>query len=295
MTFQEGEFRMSNEKAPNLILEYNKKLRDVILQEKLLPKDCSGKVTFYMELQNDTGEPRIIPKNYTCSSEYLEYFWVEFKYAGKNYVVSLFYRDFDCERGDIHVMPGVLQVWEKTPYIEGEEYKFPSGSQIEAYTQTVNVSNSKKIVWEPLIGYGKTPKRFVWAPFMDLNRLSEFIFGSIKTPKSEISVSDEENNKQEENLGKLQTYIDALPNSEGVYKKPTRGNYKYLYRWTKNYKFQENNCFISPYKHINTDYGYFIRFDGKPTAYMIKHAGEYPNKLQESKFVINYEYFNSKR
>lgn len=281
---------MSHTKDQISIRKYNEMLRDVIFQEGLFPDSFLEKEFFHMDINEDMRLRAILIQDHPCSSEYLEYFWVEFKYDENEYVVSLFYRDFDCTRGDIHVMPGVLQVWKKTPYSEGEEYKFPSGRQIEAYAQTVMVSTSETIIWKPLIDYGKMKsKKFVWAPFMDLNRLSEFIIGIIDNSKYEISVSDDENNKQEENLGKLE-YINAPPNSEGEYKKPTIGNYKYLYRWTRNYEFQGNKYFISPYKHINTDYGYFIRFDGKPTAYMIKHACKYPNELQRSSFVINYDY-----
>ena len=50
-------------------------------------------------------------KNY-CS-EYLEYYWIEFSIKDKEYKISMYYKDFDFSTGNIHVLPGAIQIWKK--------------------------------------------------------------------------------------------------------------------------------------------------------------------------------------
>lgn len=47
------------------------------------------------------------------SESSLDYYWAEFKYGDTQYKVSMFYKDFDTSTGNIHVLPGAVQIWKK--------------------------------------------------------------------------------------------------------------------------------------------------------------------------------------
>lgn len=51
------------------------------------------------------------------SEQYLEYFWSEFSMGEnedkKTYKITMFFKDFDHGSGNIHVLPGMIQFWEK--------------------------------------------------------------------------------------------------------------------------------------------------------------------------------------
>lgn len=48
------------------------------------------------------------------NSKYVDYFWVEFHKNNTDYKVTLFYKDFDARTGNIHVLPGGIQIWERS-------------------------------------------------------------------------------------------------------------------------------------------------------------------------------------
>lgn len=48
------------------------------------------------------------------NSKYVDYFWIEFHKNNTDYKVTLFYKDFDASTGNIHVLPGGIQIWEKS-------------------------------------------------------------------------------------------------------------------------------------------------------------------------------------
>ncbi len=59
------------------------------------------------------------------SNEYLDYFWAEFNMGEnqdeKTYKIAMFFKDFDHQTGNIHVLPGMLQFWEKVDYSKSSE------------------------------------------------------------------------------------------------------------------------------------------------------------------------------
>lgn len=59
------------------------------------------------------------------SNKYLDYFWAEFNMGEnqdkKTYKIAMFFKDFDHQTGNIHVLPGMLQFWEKVDYSESSE------------------------------------------------------------------------------------------------------------------------------------------------------------------------------
>lgn len=318
---------MDNGNEAISIFEFNEKLKSVLFSKSLLPKDSSDIKYYYMELLDDEGKLRSMSKYHNCSEDYLEYYWVEFMYNGKEFVVSLFYRDFDLENGDIHVIPGALQVWEKEDNTGGVVFMFPNKSKgTKPYMQAVKQSSQKQLIWKPLIDCDDTRhKQFIMAPYFDVSKLRTIIYLLISgcnlkievinyeesNVGCEVKVSDNEaklhkNNDSDEELKNLSYYLVEVADEEmmkkfkiekGAYK-VLSSTYKYLYRWThKTYNFYGSKYFICPYKHINTDYGYFIRFDGTPTAYQVNYdkGTGFPNKLNEKTncFEIGYDYANA--
>lgn len=71
---------MSHTKDQISIRKYNEMLRDVIFQEGLFPDSFLEKEFFHMDINEDMRLRAILIQDHPCSSEYLEYFWVEFKY-----------------------------------------------------------------------------------------------------------------------------------------------------------------------------------------------------------------------
>lgn len=319
-----GDGIMDNGNETISISQYNEKLKSVIFNKDLLPKDSSDIKYYYMELLDDEGKLRSISKYHKCSEDYLEYYWVEFVYQDKEYVVSLFYRDFSRKNGDIHVMPGVLQVWEKEIYSEDKKYSFPQMDKenIESFNQEIIMSYSEKCMWQPLIDYDHmSTKCFVWVPFEDVALVKDLICKSFLVSASRIENNgvsiqlkiDTIRSKETTNISKvdnlkkymvardnemLEKMLKDFPNCKKLsYGGGPRGksNYKPLFRWTTTHDYKNGKYFICPYKHIKTDYGYFIRFDGKPIAYKVKYDSGYPNKLNEKTncFEIGYDYANA--
>lgn len=58
------------------------------------------------------------------SNDYIEYFWVEFSLGEKLYKISMFFKDFDHETGNIHILPGMIQFWEKKHDINHEKDEY---------------------------------------------------------------------------------------------------------------------------------------------------------------------------
>lgn len=55
-------------------------------------------------------------EEYIMSSEdnFLNYYWCEYKAENNDYKISMFYKDFDNGSGNLHILPGAVQVWRKT-------------------------------------------------------------------------------------------------------------------------------------------------------------------------------------
>ena len=180
-----GDGIMCENNETNLILKYNNELKNIIFNDDLLPKE--GKLLkeakrYYMNLSegDDSCEGKQVllteKDEHVCSPDYLEYYWVEFMHNGKECVVSLFHRDFDGQSGNIHVMPGVLQVWEKA-YDKDKKNPFEKDKGTITFPQSIRSSAGETVyLWNPLIDYDKfSPKQFIWTQYVDINSLKTII------------------------------------------------------------------------------------------------------------------------
>ena len=188
------------------------------------------------------------------SNEYLEYYWI--KSNDGKCIVTAFYKDFDPLRGDIHVLPGIIQEWD------------------------ANIKNPSPYDY-PYLANGKSGK------------YREMFEGKIYEPKNEPNEAEVQKvlEKYESIYDNIVTKRLKDNTKEKIeYTGKGRGKYRYLYKWTKMYKKGEEQYFICPYKHVETEMGILILFDGKPRAYKIKYDNKYPNKKENDKFVIDYSY-----
>ena len=295
-----GEKQMNKrEELSELIKKFNKNSIDTMIQIcnmlKINEVQCinldkqGGKVSY--EINSEAL------KQYT-NDKYIDYFFARFKSEGdKEYIISLFYKDFDGNTGNIHVLPGIVQLWKiiDSNFI-GEDlyYSFPNSKATSCYTETVEWSSGKrsdykKEYWKPLISYSVAGMKS--CQLFEEDDLKDIINNAYVTSKK--CYIDLRNTMRE--------CVNAELEQQNVKINYVNGTGKNLiFTWSKEY-FE--NCskyyFLCAYKHIKTDYGWFIRYDGNSTLYQVKYKynlkkGGYnsgPNKLDGNKFFINYTYY----
>lgn len=232
-----------------------------VLEKHCKEKDIKGKIYKYRFLElsdiNSNGKiEQYDEQNNEVSKEYLEYYWIKSN-DGKR-IVTAFYKDFDHGTGNIHVLPGIIQEWE---LIDGVLYDYPAGKGREPYRE-----NFEGKIYEPKLTEKEAEKQV-----------------------QKVFEQEQYDQKIYENIidNRLKDDTKSIIN----YKGPKTGKYKYLYKWTKNVSGNDGNqYFICPYKHVETEMGILVLFDGKPRAYKIKYDNKYPNKKENDKFVIDYSY-----
>lgn len=232
------------------------------LEKHCKEKDIKGKIYKYRFLElsdiNSNGKiEQYDEQNNEVSKEYLEYYWIKSN-DGKR-IVTAFYKDFDHGTGNIHVLPGIIQEWE---LIDGVLYDYPAGKGREPYRE-----NFEGKIYEPKLTEKEAEKQV-----------------------QKVFEQEQYDQKIYENIidNRLKDDTKSIIN----YKEPKTGKYKYLYKWTKNVSGNDGNqYFICPYKHVETEMGILVLFDGKPRAYQIKDDdNKQPNKKENDKFVIDYSY-----
>lgn len=196
-------------------------------------------------------------QNNEVSKEYLEYYWIKSD-DGKR-IVTAFYKDFDHGTGNIHVLPGIIQEWE---LIDGVPYDYPAGKRREPYRE-----NFEGKIYEPKLTEKEAEKQV-----------------------QKVFEQEQYDQKIYENI--IDNRLKDDTKSTVYYIGPKTGKYKYLYKWTsETYESAGNKYFICPYKHVETEMGILVLFDGKPRAYQIKDDdNKQPNKKENDKFVIDYSY-----
>mgnify|MGYP007117847080 CR=1 FL=1 len=236
------------------------------LEKYCKEKDIKGKIYKYIfsELSDISSNGKIEQydeQNNEVSKEYLEYYWIKSD-DGKR-IVTAFYKDFDHRFGNIHVLPGRIQEWELID--DGQEKS----------------------------------SRFDYSSWKGRKPYDEELEGKMYKPKLE------EQDVQEDDVQKVFKKYKSIYNDivtkrlkDGTkekiasYSGKGSGKYKYLYKWTENVSGNDGNqYFICPYKHVETEMGILVLFDGKPRAYQIKDDdNKQPNKKENDKFVIDYSY-----
>lgn len=198
-------------------------------------------------------------QNNEVGKEYLEYYWIKSD-DGKR-IVTAFYKDFDPKTGNIHVLPGIIQEWDES-IKDSTPYNYPY------------LKNGKNVKYREKFE-GK-----IYEPKLKEEDVQEDVQEVFKQYDLEI-YKDIINNRLKDDTKLTVNYTG-----------PKKGMYKFLYKWTENmYESAGNQYFICPYKHVETEMGILVLFDGKPRAYQIKDDdSKQPNKKENDKFVIDYSY-----
>ncbi len=165
----------SNENIDQL----NNDMRDLIKQieyliRKSIPETKCEQVHCYMLDWNGESNykesrfQKVIEESESylqCSK--LDYYWIEFQYQNKNYKISAFYKDYDRSTGNIHILPGPIQLWEQRK--ELEKFEFTAGIGCVPYPEGMwypildkpyfwnkgegNTENEAKSIWEKVMEY----------------------------------------------------------------------------------------------------------------------------------------------
>lgn len=146
------------------VVEFNKRNRAKLMEivEELLDKKSVEKVDYYhLDFTKPEGKEVVGPEKIGKDtvgevlnrpvSERIEYYWITFTYNKTDYKVSMFYKDFDHDSGNLHVLPGRVQWWKKEeniskvfPKLIGNEVFVSAKERIKAITEGVN-----KMGWVP--------------------------------------------------------------------------------------------------------------------------------------------------
>lgn len=238
-------------------------------------------------------------KQYT-NDKYIDYFFARFKSKGdKEYIISLFYKDFDGNTGNIHVLPGIVQLWKviDSSFI-GEDlcYSFPNCKKTVCYTETIEWSSGKrsdykKEYWKPLISYSVEEMKS--CQFFEENNLEDIEENNLKDIINNAYTISKKCYIELRN--KMIECINTELEQQNVEITMVKGTGKNLiFAWSKEY-FESclKHYFLCAYKHIKTDYGWFIKYDGNSTLYQVKSNLEKggPSKLEGDKFFIDYTYY----
>lgn len=230
------------------------------LEKHCKEKDIKGKIYKYIfsELSDINSNGKIEQydeQNNEVSKEYLEYYWI--KSDDEKRIVTAFSKDFDPDTGNIHVLPGIIQEWDErikdsSPY----NYPYLKNGKIRKYREKFEGK-----IYEPKLKEEDVQEVF--------KQYDQKIYENII------------DNRLKDDTKSTVNYIG-----------PTKGKYKFLYKWSdKTYESAGKQYFICPYKHVETEMGILVLFDGKPRAYQIKDDdSKQPNKKENDKFVIDYSY-----
>lgn len=201
----------------------------------------------------------------------INYYWVEFQYKEEKYKISMFYKDFDHNTGNIHILPGAIQFWKKT-YCSTK-----SICEKELYNYKKIISTYCECRWAPLCtnpifwdtkNIGEM-SRLVWQAFEEVNP-SEIYDKKIYSNEFYRSVNN--------------YFSSKLPKEEG---KREIGHYqKYsIIRWVKKNEKQ----FVCCYKIEEfSGYGYFTKYDGNRYEYTAPQK-DGPNCFKNGKWELNYD------
>ncbi len=105
---------MIENEIQNFNIMCGENLRNIMEQ---LTKDRGFSCISYHELRfTENGKTAIISKveEFYYPHDYIAYYWAEFKKDGNDYRLTMFFKDFDHGTGNIHVLPGLFQLWIKS-------------------------------------------------------------------------------------------------------------------------------------------------------------------------------------
>lgn len=203
-------------------------------------------------------------------NDFLNYYWIEFGIKEESivkYKISLFYKDFDSNTGNIHVLPGALQCWK---YVNENKKPISKGALRCGY----GINTYNEYGWEP---FYKKPL------FFETDKLGKYItiiLEQLISKSTNIPLNDnlmQSNIYYKDFICEREKYIKnklKRDNRKGYVK---RGHYlKYaLIEW---FNVLDNSDFESFQEiFLFRDLGYFAK-------YSLENTQSYANHYWELKF-----------
>lgn len=234
------------------VREFNNKQK-WCLQEIIGKLDEIKDVKYFIGYWDDRGDFQIVENEKLLNLEnehnFLNYYWCEYKKDNKNYKITMFYKDFDCGSGNIHVLPGAIQIWRLKQNCDFLENGFCEDELQKAIIKNGKVEYSCK--------GGKSYTEFGWKPLFE--HLQLWDAGVLKNLINMI------NDLKKDELGEVECdiniksfYASVMNPPKGTVSSQSRGKY-ILLQFNKKFLYYKT-------MYIN-GYGYFTKYDGKEVSF----------------------------
>ena len=268
---------MENKKSKDKIEEFNVNQRQA-LQEIIDNLNGLENIKFFVGYWLDSNEFIVSQDFYINEHKFLNYYWCEYKKDNINYRITMFYKDFDHGSGNIHILPGGIQIWEKISSCNGVDKGF-CGNELKR----PNIKDGK--IEYQCLG-GKPYTEFGWKPLFEYlqlwnNDVLEVLIDNLKKDSFKVVKCGTDVKS---------FYSSVLNPPKGTVSSQSRGRYILL---------QFNEKFLY-YKTVYINgYGYFTKFDGEEIEFKkykddknnINEKGPNHYDLQECKWVIEENLF----
>ena len=242
-----------------------------------------------------------------CKDEYLGYYWFEFKIHSDEYRITMFVKDFDEGAGNIHTLPGMVQILhkyqekesmdEKNPVIRVKKnettrvlYKIKKERKRGSY-KSIGGINFQEGKWIPLFKENTAKSLCVWDISANIE-IYESMISSFWKKNQNLIKTDIKGLCAGKNAYMLYgDYSDInflYKNNEKVGKAKKRGRSTYiLYKWDD----KEDCEMYAYYKHmwVENEEAYFVVFDGENHIYSTEKNMCGPNYIDDKKWIISYE------
>lgn len=270
----------------NNVEKFNKEQKKALINLCDEIKDVNSEVKIYVLywIEKDEDENYHIDEEGKEKHDFLNYYWGEFKKDGMEYKITMFYKDFDFGSGNIHVLPGAIQVWKKVSCWCSEEDD--KGFCLNDLRKETFIKNGGG---EYYMSGGKTYCEYGWKPLFDGalfwdDKNLESIITCIQNGMFKCVDYSIKSNKFYEGVKDYKLF--GKPKEERL----SRGNYmRYsLYRFSRSYLYYKT-LYIK-------DKGYFTKYDGRCVEFV---EAQNPNDgtknekgpnyydLKQCKWIIN--------
>lgn len=232
---------------------------------------------YYLDL---SGYPRNVSvkhfnlDNGSIDNQYLNYYWAEFDYEKERYKLNMFYRDFDRNSGNIHVLPGVPQLWKRKDNSPDDEKNFvitkcsvsrkyfDVNEILNEYSGSIPYSEPK---WSPVVIKISRNIKMMWSAENTAEIAGDF--WKVFPNKSGFTGCS---------TNSYEMYSDELVSGlYGRMKSGGRGMYRLL-KWRDN-RFE--HIMTAYQKMLYTDDGYFCIYDGNPHKLSLEKNKKGPNYI----------------
>ena len=180
--------------------------------------------------------------------DYLNYYWCEYQIENEQFKITMFYKDFDCGSGNIHVLPGAIQVWKKIEEDGWDCFGFCEKTLSRSNRNKEGIVEYKMIGGKPYCEYGWMP--LIETPvFYDDKILDNFI--------------DNIKNNTVQGVKNTMNSNEFYKNVKDYSSHGRSGHYM-RYSLLK-YEYKENYLY---YKTMYiTNIGFFTKYDGEKVAF----------------------------